>query len=145
MSARDELYRRVVGAFVNEDRANALLDAYRAEVLTEADADTVRLASELHHQIDHQRASKGRWRARAEKAEELLRVHRAEMLANEESHPKELRKVAYLVAQPIEGRYLVESFVLVGEKCWPVNDTVKDAAELAEKIVAHFGRLGGAQ
>ncbi|MEW1803272.1 hypothetical protein ACIGO7_35655 [Streptomyces virginiae] len=36
MSARDELFRRVAGAFINEAKANALLDAYRAEVLAEA-------------------------------------------------------------------------------------------------------------
>lgn len=36
MSARGELWRRVVGAFVNEAKANALLDAYHAEVLAEA-------------------------------------------------------------------------------------------------------------
>jgi hypothetical protein len=56
-----------------------------------------------------------------------------------------LRKVAYLVAQPLGGRYLVESFVVVGEECEPVNDIAKNATELAEKIVAHFGRLGGAR
>lgn len=36
MSARDELFRRVAGAFIDEDKANALLDAYRAEVLVGA-------------------------------------------------------------------------------------------------------------
>lgn len=36
MSARDELFRRVAGAFIDEAKANALLDAYRAEVLAEA-------------------------------------------------------------------------------------------------------------
>lgn len=36
MTARDELWRRVAGAFINEAKANALLDAYRAEVLAEA-------------------------------------------------------------------------------------------------------------
>jgi hypothetical protein len=36
VSARIELFRRVAGSFVSEDRANALLDAYRAEVLAEA-------------------------------------------------------------------------------------------------------------
>lgn len=41
MSARRELFRRVAGAFVDEERANSLLDAYRAEILHEA-ADTIR-------------------------------------------------------------------------------------------------------
>lgn len=36
MSARDELFRRVAGAFIDESKANALLDAFRAEVLAEA-------------------------------------------------------------------------------------------------------------
>ncbi|KOU29999.1 hypothetical protein ADK53_30500 [Streptomyces sp. WM6373] len=47
MSARDELFRRVAGAFINEAKANALLDAYRAEVLAEAQVrldETFRLA-----------------------------------------------------------------------------------------------------
>ena len=35
MSARDELFRRVAGAFIDEAKANRLLDAYRAEVLRE--------------------------------------------------------------------------------------------------------------
>jgi len=35
-TAREQLFRRVAGAFVDEAKANALLDAYRAEVLTEA-------------------------------------------------------------------------------------------------------------
>ncbi|MFD9070593.1 hypothetical protein [Streptomyces lasiicapitis] len=39
MSARDELFRRVAGAFIDEDKANALLDAYRAEVLNKAADD----------------------------------------------------------------------------------------------------------
>jgi hypothetical protein len=38
--AREALFRRVAGSFVDEARANALLDAYRAEVLREA-ADRV--------------------------------------------------------------------------------------------------------
>jgi hypothetical protein len=46
MSAREELFRRVAGAFVDESKANGLLDAYRAEVLREA-ADNVR---ELYQQ-----------------------------------------------------------------------------------------------
>lgn len=41
MSAREELFRRVVGAFVSEDRANKLIDAHRAEVIAERDAQTV--------------------------------------------------------------------------------------------------------
>jgi len=36
MSAREELFRRVSGAFIDDAKANALLDAYRAEVLAEA-------------------------------------------------------------------------------------------------------------
>lgn len=36
MSAREELSRRVSGAFVDDERANGLIDAYRAEVLREA-------------------------------------------------------------------------------------------------------------
>lgn len=36
MTARDELFRRVAGAFIDETRANGLLDAHRAEVLAEA-------------------------------------------------------------------------------------------------------------
>ncbi|MFF5778107.1 hypothetical protein ACFY7Y_14300 [Streptomyces virginiae] len=35
-TAREQLFRRVAGAFVDETKANALLDAYRAEVLAEA-------------------------------------------------------------------------------------------------------------
>lgn len=35
-TAREELFRRVAGAFVDEARANALIDAHRLEVLTEA-------------------------------------------------------------------------------------------------------------
>ncbi|WP_435606535.1 hypothetical protein [Streptomyces ardesiacus] len=35
-TARDELFRRVAGAFVDEDRANALIDSYRLTVLSEA-------------------------------------------------------------------------------------------------------------
>ncbi|MEU8840004.1 hypothetical protein AB0D97_12855 [Streptomyces roseus] len=35
-TAREQLFRRVAGAFVDEVKANALLDAYRAEVLAEA-------------------------------------------------------------------------------------------------------------
>ncbi|MFE9372312.1 hypothetical protein ACFYM2_21430 [Streptomyces sp. NPDC006711] len=42
MSAREELFRRVAGAFVDEGRANTLLDAYRAEVRAEAAADVRR-------------------------------------------------------------------------------------------------------
>ncbi|MEU4051198.1 hypothetical protein AB0F09_18620 [Streptomyces olivaceus] len=33
---REELFRRVAGAFVDESRANELIDAYRLTVLTEA-------------------------------------------------------------------------------------------------------------
>ncbi len=40
MTAREELFRRVAGAYVSEERANALIDAYRAEVLREA-ADAI--------------------------------------------------------------------------------------------------------
>lgn len=36
MNARDNLFRRLAGAFITEDKANALLDAHRAEVLSEA-------------------------------------------------------------------------------------------------------------
>ncbi|NXY96398.1 hypothetical protein HYE82_18780 [Streptomyces sp. BR123] len=36
MNARDNLFRRLAGAFITEGKANALLDAYRAEVLAEA-------------------------------------------------------------------------------------------------------------
>lgn len=32
MGAREELFRRVAGAFVDEDRANALIDAYVHEL-----------------------------------------------------------------------------------------------------------------
>jgi hypothetical protein len=39
MSAREELFRRVSGAFVDESKANGLLDAYRAEVLREVADD----------------------------------------------------------------------------------------------------------
>ncbi|MEV0779246.1 hypothetical protein [Streptomyces sp. NPDC050428] len=35
-SAREDLFRRVAGAFIAEDRANDLLNAFRAEVLNEA-------------------------------------------------------------------------------------------------------------
>jgi hypothetical protein len=35
-TAREELFRRVAGAFVDEARANALIDAHRLEVLAEA-------------------------------------------------------------------------------------------------------------
>lgn len=35
-TAREELFRRVAGAFVDEARANALIDAYRQNVLAEA-------------------------------------------------------------------------------------------------------------
>lgn len=35
-NARAELFRRVAGAFIDESKANALLDAHRAEVLAEA-------------------------------------------------------------------------------------------------------------
>lgn len=33
---REELFRRVAGAFVDEARANALIDTYRLDVLAEA-------------------------------------------------------------------------------------------------------------
>lgn len=33
MSARDELFRRVAGAFIDEAKANGLLEAYRTEVV----------------------------------------------------------------------------------------------------------------
>lgn len=33
---REELFRRVAGAFVDEQRANALIDAHRSQVLNEA-------------------------------------------------------------------------------------------------------------
>lgn len=35
-TAREQLFRRVAGAFIDEAKANGLLDAYRAEVLAEA-------------------------------------------------------------------------------------------------------------
>lgn len=41
MSARDELFRRVAGAFVDEDKANALIDAYAHE-----------LAEKIRRQVD---------------------------------------------------------------------------------------------
>ncbi|MFE5563336.1 hypothetical protein [Streptomyces sp. NPDC056544] len=41
MSAREELFRRVVGAFVSEDRANKLIDAHRAEVIAERDSQVI--------------------------------------------------------------------------------------------------------
>ncbi|MER6778406.1 MULTISPECIES: hypothetical protein [unclassified Streptomyces] len=46
-TAREQLFRRVAGAFVDEAKANALLDAFRAEVLAEAHVrldETFRLA-----------------------------------------------------------------------------------------------------
>jgi hypothetical protein len=39
MTARDELFRRVAGAFIDETKANQLLDAYRDEVLREHAAE----------------------------------------------------------------------------------------------------------
>lgn len=74
-----------------------------------------------------------------------LDAYRAEVQAEEAARPVQLRKTGYLVVQPLGDRFLVESFVVKGEDCLPVNDTVKDSVELAEKIAAHFGRLGGAQ
>ncbi|MGS2592107.1 hypothetical protein [Streptomyces hebeiensis] len=35
-TAREDLFRRVAGSFVDETRANALIDAYRLDVLAEA-------------------------------------------------------------------------------------------------------------
>lgn len=35
-NAREELFRRVAGAFVDEERANSLIDAHRDQVLNEA-------------------------------------------------------------------------------------------------------------
>jgi hypothetical protein len=35
-TARDDLFRRVAGAFIDETRANELINAYRLEVLAEA-------------------------------------------------------------------------------------------------------------
>lgn len=43
MSARDELFRRVAGAFIDEAKANALLDAFRDEVLAEEASRPVQL------------------------------------------------------------------------------------------------------
>jgi hypothetical protein len=71
--------------------------------------------------------------------------YRAEVLAEEAARPVRLRKTGYLVVQPLGDRFLVESFAVVGEDCVPVNDTVEDATELAEVILRHFGRLGGAR
>lgn len=39
MSAWEDLFRRVSGAFVDDERAKGLIDAYRAEVLREAAED----------------------------------------------------------------------------------------------------------
>jgi hypothetical protein len=72
-----------------------------------------------------------------------LDAYRAEVLAEAASRPERLRKTGYLVAQPLGGRFLVESFVVSGEECTPVNDTPENAAELAEAILRHFGRIGG--
>ncbi|WP_170313784.1 hypothetical protein [Streptomyces filamentosus] len=44
MSARDELFRRVAGAFVSEDRANKLIDDVVAEALPELAALRARVA-----------------------------------------------------------------------------------------------------
>jgi hypothetical protein len=80
-TAREQLFRRVAGAFVDETKANVLLDAYRAEVLAEAEADRTRLTADLHRQIEHQKAGKARWRSRAEKAEQRLKGQRGNVLA----------------------------------------------------------------
>lgn len=48
MSARDELFRRVAGAFIDEVKANALLDAYRAEVQADLADWLVKKAHEYH-------------------------------------------------------------------------------------------------
>ncbi|MFB6805400.1 hypothetical protein [Streptomyces sp. NPDC056387] len=61
-------------------QVDRVLSQYRAEVLAEDDADRTRLSEELHRQIEHQKAGKARWRARAEKAEEQLTTRRAEVL-----------------------------------------------------------------
>ncbi|WP_030764888.1 hypothetical protein [Streptomyces sp. NRRL F-2664] len=78
MSARDEL--DLFHAAVADDprRPARLLDAYRAEVLAEADADLTRLDRELRGRIEHEKAGKARWRARAEKAERRVAELEAE-------------------------------------------------------------------
>jgi sRNA-binding protein len=62
-------------------RLRAYRDQVRAEVLTEEDADRVRLGRECLSRIEDEKAGKARWRARAEKAEEQLEVQRAKALA----------------------------------------------------------------
>lgn len=47
MSARDELYRRVSGAFVTEGEANTLLGAVRVEVLAEVASESPQPATDL--------------------------------------------------------------------------------------------------
>lgn len=100
-TARDRLIAKVAfGSDRYEADFLAELDAYRAEVRTatleEADEDLVRLEQTLRRLIEDQKAAKARWRARAEKAEELVKNQRAEVLAeaikaaNAEYQPQDL-------------------------------------------------------
>lgn len=43
MTARDELLRRVAGSFIDEDRANALIDAYAHELAEQIRGNTAHL------------------------------------------------------------------------------------------------------
>jgi hypothetical protein len=47
VSAREELFRRVASSFVDEERANKLIDAYRSEVLQEEARNLRRFENEM--------------------------------------------------------------------------------------------------
>ncbi|MGW6557962.1 hypothetical protein [Streptomyces hydrogenans] len=58
MSAREELFRRVAGAFVSEDRANKLIDDVIAEAVPELEKLRARVA-ELEAERDAHRKASG--------------------------------------------------------------------------------------
>ncbi|MFF2502132.1 hypothetical protein ACFVTY_01865 [Streptomyces sp. NPDC058067] len=56
MTARQELFRRVAGAFIDEGKANELLDAYRDEVLREAADFLKEIGTPIHgERSEHER------------------------------------------------------------------------------------------
>lgn len=71
-----------------------------------------------------------------------LDAYRAEVLTEEAARPVRLRKTGYAVIQPVDGRLLVESFVIVGEECTPHPvDVAEDTTQLVDAVVRHCARL----
>lgn len=68
MSARDEIFKRLAGAFIAEDRANALIDAYAHELAE-------RIRTELAEKVS-ERLAGGIWEIRtvstAQQAADLI-------------------------------------------------------------------------